>query len=90
MARKAPPPVEPDHIADAGNMIKVEETLSTVDTAGDLVVTAYLIKAKRDGYRRAGRAWSKTETRVEAADLTVEQVAAILADPRLDVVMVAE
>lgn len=54
------------------------------------VVTAYLVKAKRDGFRRAGRAWSKAETRVEAADLTDDQVDAILSEPRLDVVVVAE
>lgn len=41
------------------------------------------VAARRDGFRRAGRAWSAAETVVDAADLKSEQVAALKADPML-------
>lgn len=53
-------------------------------------VAALLVTAKKEGFRRAGRAWSRTETRVEIAELTDDQVEALFAEPMLDVVGVAE
>lgn len=41
------------------------------------------VTAKVDGFRRGGRAWPKTETIVPASEFTPEQLAAILAEPRL-------
>lgn len=41
------------------------------------------VRAAHDGYRRAGRAWSRTPTEVD--DLTKEQLAALEADPRITV-----
>lgn len=59
--------------------------------AGDKTkVAAFLITAKRDGFRRAGRAWPKTETRVEIDELDEAQMEAILAEPMLTVVSVVE
>jgi hypothetical protein len=58
--------------------------------AAEPVATGYKIKSKRAGFRRAGRAWSTDWTDVPAADLSDDQVAAILAEPMLAVVIVAE
>ena len=41
------------------------------------------IAAHREGFRRAGRAWSKAPVTVPAADFTKEQIAALRADPNL-------
>ena len=40
------------------------------------------VTAKRDGFRRAGRAWSGT-TEVPVSELTEDQVAALKAEPML-------
>lgn len=47
--------------------------------------THLVISAFRDGFRRAGRAWTRAEQTVAIADLTNEQVAAIRAEPNLSV-----
>lgn len=39
-----------------------------------------------DGFRRAGRAWSKTPIDVALADLTEEQIALLEAEPMLNIV----
>lgn len=54
------------------------------------VIVALLVTAKVEGFCRAGRAWSKEQTRVEVADLSEEQVAALFGESMLDVVGVAE
>lgn len=41
------------------------------------------VRATHDGYRRAGRAWSRTPT--EVGDLTKEQIEVLKADPRITV-----
>jgi hypothetical protein len=48
------------------------------------------VTAQVDGFRRAGRAWSREQTRVEISDLTDDQVEALFAERMLDVVGVAE
>lgn len=53
-------------------------------------VTAFLVVSKRDGFRRAGRAWPKTETRIEADELSEDQVAAIMDEPMLTVMSVVD
>lgn len=63
------------------------ETQANPDNVPTIV--ALLVTAQVEGFRRAGRAWSKTQTRVEAAELTDRQVEALLAEPMLDVVGVA-
>lgn len=54
--------------------------------------THLTVRALRDGFRRAGRAWSKEETTVPLAEFDQEQVAALEAEPLLVVkrVTVAE
>lgn len=58
--------------------------------AEPMVVVAFVVKARRAGFRRAGRAWGTEATRVEVADLTDEQADELLAEPMLDVVGIAE
>ena len=45
----------------------------------------YAISAAHDGFRRAGRAWSRAATVVPAAELTAEQLAMLQADPNITV-----
>jgi hypothetical protein len=53
-------------------------------------VTAFLVSAKRDGFRRANRSWRKEQTRVPVDELSEDEVAAIMAEPMLDVVSVVD
>lgn len=53
-------------------------------------ITALIVSAKAEGFRRAGRAWSKAPTTVPVEELDGDQVQALLAEPALDVVAVAE
>ena len=70
--------------ADGGQhkAVLTPETAVGADTDGpSLTVTA-----KREGFRRAGRAWSTTPQTVPIAELTEEQLDALRADPNLVVV----
>jgi len=53
-------------------------------------VTRLLVRSRKAGFRRAGRAWPVEETEVAASDLTEVQIAQLLAEPMLAVVVVAE
>lgn len=57
---------------------------------GTALPTHYLITASRDGFRRAGRAWSVAPTRVDVDDFSAAELAALRAEPMLTVVEVAE
>lgn len=46
---------------------------------------ALSIKSSREGFRRAGRAWSKEATTVPLSELTKEQIKQIRCEPMLDV-----
>ena len=48
-------------------------------------VKALSVASRVEGFRRAGRAWSKSEITVALADLTDEQVAQLKAEPLLTV-----
>ena len=54
------------------------------------VVTQLIVSAKAEGFRRAGRAWSKKAETVSAEDFADAQIEALLAEPMLDVVVVAD
>lgn len=41
------------------------------------------VTAKVEGFRRAGRSWSKAPTELPTADFTAEQIAALKAEPML-------
>ncbi|WP_034627150.1 HI1506-related protein [Desulfocurvibacter africanus] len=46
-------------------------------------VEAVRVVAKRDGFRRAGRAWSASGTVVKRSELTEKQIDALCAEPNL-------
>jgi len=48
-------------------------------------MSVYLITPKRDGFRRAGRAWPGTTTTVDADALSAEQLQQLRDDPMFDV-----
>lgn len=54
------------------------------------VAKALVVSAKADGFRRAGRRWTVAAQTVDIDDFSPEQVEALLAEPMLDVVVVAE
>lgn len=66
------------------------EGVGAVSPATDPVVTHLLVSAKKDGFRRAGRAWSATPTEVSVDDFTQAQIDQLLAEPLLVVVPVAQ
>mgnify|MGYP000930242870 CR=1 FL=1 len=52
--------------------------------------TALVISSRAEGFRRAGRGWTREPTRVAYDDLTAEQIEALQAEPMLDVRIVEE
>jgi len=54
-----------------------------VAPAVDAGVTHLVVQARRDGFRRAGRAWPAEPTVVEIDDFTEDQVGELLAEPQL-------
>lgn len=54
--------------------------------AVNAAVTHLVVHAKRDGFRRAGRAWPAEQTVVPIEEFTDEQVRELLAEPQLVVV----
>ncbi len=62
----------------------------TSPDAGEIKAVALLVTAKRAGFRRCNRAWSKEQTRVPIDVLTADEVEALLAEPMLDVVVEGE
>lgn len=48
------------------------------------------IKARREGFRRAGHAWSMTEQTVSVADFTADQLEALQDEPMLIVTPIIE
>ena len=64
---------------------------------GDLVeplppigVTAIVVTSQREGFRRAGRAWSKQPVTVSIDEFSEAQIEALVAEPMLTVVFVGE
>jgi len=47
------------------------------------MIQAVRVTAKRDGFRRAGRAWPASGTVVNRSELTEERIAALCAEPNL-------
>lgn len=86
-AATLPPPA-------AGSPVVATEVLPPVGDAGtdedNLVVNAVMVCSQVDGFRRAGRAWSKAPVTVPIDELTLEQIEAIEREPMLQVVYVAD
>lgn len=54
------------------------------------VATALIVSSKVEGFRRAGRPWSKAAQTVSIDEFTTEQVEALLGESMLDVTVVAK
>lgn len=52
---------------------------------GDPVVTALIIASKVEGFRRAGRPWSRESQTVLIGEFSKDQIEALLNEPMLDV-----
>ena len=68
----------------------VTDPLTGDPDAGEIKATALLVTAKRDGFRRCGRAWGKEQTRVPIDELNADEVETLLTEPMLDVVVEGE
>lgn len=55
-----------------------------------LVAKALTVSAKMEGFRRAGRRWTAEAQTVDIDDFSQEQIEALLGEPMLDVLVVAE
>ena len=60
-----------------------------VASALPAVAQALIVRSKVHGFRRAGRAWGSEPETVPADEFSAEQIEALLADPMLDVAVVA-
>lgn len=56
----------------------------------EVVAKALVVSAKADGFRRSGRRWTVEAQTVDIDEFSADQVEALLAEPMLDVVVVAE
>ena len=89
-ASKAAPQAKPASQAthpQAGQTTR--ETTVVPPQGGDPIAKALIVTAKAEGFRRAGRPWSAMPETVDVDDFTADQVKALLAEPMLEVVVVA-
>lgn len=85
-----PPPPSPEDAPPAGanasgavpEIAAADVIPPALEMARPLTLT---ITSKREGFRRAGRAWSVAPTRVDAAEFTPEQLNALVLEPMLTV-----
>lgn len=70
----------------AGETKKTTNKTPAAVPAVDKAVTHLVVQAKRDGFRRAGRAWPAEQTVVPIDEFTEDQVHELLAEPQLVVV----
>ena len=54
-----------------------------------LISHSVVVTARRDGFRRAGRVWSKTPTTVPMDELSEADIEALAGEPLLDLVFLA-
>lgn len=74
------------HRAETHTPPPASSTLPPVADDGAGGKTALIITSAREGFRRAGRAWSVAPTRVAMSDFTAEQLAQLAAEPMLTVI----
>lgn len=91
MAKRNKPdtPPEPESAPPAAETTQ-EHAAAGEAPSNAAAIVALIVKAKRDGFRRAGRAWSREQTRVDVAELSEADIEALFAEPMLDVVGVGE
>jgi len=98
-ASAAPLAPTPDLVTGSSVSSKITDTPPSGDGAenkagqpsgNDPVVHSLIVSAKVDGFRRAGRRWGATPETVSADVFTKAQIEALLAEPMLSVVVVAD
>jgi len=62
---------------------------SAADKLDDVVVDGVIVTSEVEGFRRAGRAWSRTPTTVPMAELDEETIKVLEAEPLLSVAYLA-
>lgn len=77
--------VPPQAAASSAAPTVSSELQSPPPGAGEAGHAELVIVSRREGFRRAGRAWSVAPTTVPAGELTAEQFAALIAEPMLTV-----
>lgn len=81
------------NVSDAGQSPR-EETRSIPPVggkkSGEPIAKALKIASKVEGFRRAGRPWSREQQTVPVDEFSLEQIEALLSEPMLEVVVVAE
>lgn len=73
---------------DQGEFPLVGESLG--EPQDDLVAVAVIVTSRREGFRRAGRAWSKTPTTVPIDELSEDDLQKLHAEPLLSVAYLAD
>lgn len=87
-ARAASPALHPEAANPSSDAVVVPPRGAEV--RANPVAQALIVTAKVEGFRRAGRAWSREPKTVSIDEFTPEQVEALLAESMLDVSVVAE
>ena len=85
-AKKAPAKPKADPKPEAKPEVAKAEPKPRAEAKPQATVSVgrvLMVSSARDGFRRAGRAWSKQETAVPEGDLTDGQVQAIMEEPML-------
>lgn len=77
-------------VAEAAANVETNGVTQAGPEASKPVAGALQITARRDGFRRAGRSWSRAATTIAIADLTQAEIDALRTEPMLDVVEVTE
>lgn len=65
----------------------VAAPVAEAPAAVDMFSPKIIVTSKQEGFRRAGRAWSKAPTQVSTAEFSAEQLAALRDEPMLDIVL---
>lgn len=74
---------------EGGNAAAGASVIATTVSRAKVAKTL-IVSAKAEGFRRAGRAWSKQAESVSAKDFTPAQIEALMLEPMLDVRVVGE
>ena len=73
---------------DAGEILDAQSGTRPDDSdPGEVILTRLRVRARRNGFRRAGRAWPDSAVEVSADAFTAEQIAALVAEPMLEVTL---
>ncbi len=84
-APPATPTVATSETSPEGGEVATGASVIETQISQAKVAKTLIVSAKAEGFRRAGRAWSKNAETVSADDFTPAQIEALLLEPMLDV-----